>query len=314
MNIVVLDGHTTNPGDLSWDALQRLGECRIYDRTPENKIIERLADAEIVITNKVPLSSVTLEKLPKLRYIGVIATGFNCVDAVAARKRNIPVTNVPSYGTTSVAQAAIALLLELTNGVGEHSRSVREGRWCSSPDFCYWLTPQVELHDLTLGILGYGSIGRAVGKIAGAMGMKVIVHTRSAPADGARNVELRHLIGESDAISLHCPLTPETKELINVTTLSQMKKSAFLINTSRGGLIHEQSLADALNKEQIAGAGLDVLSVEPPVQTNPLLKAKNCIITPHIAWASHAARKRLLGVAVENVRAFIEGHPRNVVN
>lgn len=314
MNIVVLDGYTTNPGDLSWSALEQLGSARIYERTSEDKILERLADAEIAITNKVPLSAATQEKLPRLRYIGVIATGFNVVDAVAARKRGIPVTNVPSYGTHSVAQAAIALLLELTNGVGAHSRSVHEGGWSKSPDFCYTLTPQVELFDLTLGIIGYGSIGRAVSKIGTALGMNVIVHTRTNPSDGTRNVELRHLISESDAISLHCPLMPETKELINASSLSQMKKSAFLINTSRGALINEAALAEALNAGQIAGAGLDVLSLEPPTAANPLLKARNCIITPHIAWAAHAARKRLLGIAVDNIRAFIEGRPRNVVN
>jgi glycerate dehydrogenase len=213
-----------------------------------------------------------------------------------------------------VAQAAFALLLELTNGVGEHSRSVHDGGWSKSPDFCYTLTPQVELFDLTLGIIGYGSIGRAVSKIGTALGMNVIVHTRTNPPDGTRNVELRHLISESDAISLHCPLTPETKELINASSLSQMKKSAFLVNTSRGALINEAALAEALNAGQIAGAGLDVLSLEPPTAANPLLKARNCIITPHIAWAAHAARKRLLGIAVDNIRAFIEGRPRNVVN
>lgn len=314
MNIVILDGYAVNPGDQSWEALRRLGTCHIYDRTPQDQIVERLADAEIALINKVPLAGDSIEKLPCLRYVGVMATGINCVDTLAARKRGIVVTNVPSYGTHSVAQAAFALLLELTNGAGEHARTVRDGRWCTANDFCYWVTPQVELFGLTLGIVGYGSIGKAVAKIGAALGMNVIVHSRSNPSDGMRNVEHRHLIGECDVISLHCPLTPETKELINATTLSQMKKSAFLINTSRGGLIDEPALANALNSGQIAGAGLDVLSVEPPVSTNPLLNARNCVVTPHIAWASHAARKRLLSIVADNVKAFIEGRSHNVVN
>ena len=314
MKIVILDGYTMNPGDLSWDPLQRLGSCHIYDRTTEDKIIERLADAEIALINKVPVAAGLLEKLPRLRYIGLTATGYNCVDVQTARKHGITVTNVPSYGTHSVAQASFALLLELANGAGEHSRSVRDGRWCAAKDFCYWLTPQVELHGLTLGIVGYGAIGRAVAKIGVAFDMNVIVHTRSNPDDGARNVELSLLLRESDVISLHCALTPETRELINATALSQMKNSAFLINTGRGGLVNEVLLADALNRGQIAGAGLDVLSVEPPIPGNPLLKARNCIITPHIGWASLAARKRLMNTVVKNIQAFLEGHPDNVVN
>lgn len=314
MQIVVLDSFTVNPGDLSWDALKALGECRLYDRTPKQSIVERLRDTEIALTNKALIDSAALAQLPRLRYIGVIATGYNCVDIPAAKKQNVIVTNVPTYGTYSVAQATVALLLELTNAVGVHAQTVREGQWSKSPDFCYWVSPQLELAGLTLGLVGYGRIAQAVAKIAQALGMNVIVHTRSAPADASvRSVGLDPLFSESDVVSLHCPLTPETKSLVNAPRLARMKHSALLLNTSRGALIDEAALADALNRGVIAGAGLDVLSVEPADPANPLLKAKNCIVTPHIAWATRAARKRLLDASIENVKAFLAGAPMNVI-
>jgi glycerate dehydrogenase len=311
---VVVDGHTLNPGDLNWDALKDLGECRIYDRTAPHELLERISQAQIVLTNKVPLDRAIIEKSPELKYIGVLATGFNIVDVQAAKERGIPVCNVPGYGTASVAQAVFALLLELTNAAGGHSVSVKEGQWTRSSDFCYTLSPQIELAGLTLGIVGYGRIGQAVAAIARGFGMKVIAFNRSAVKDGAQQVSLDELFQHSDVISLHCPLTPETKELVNAGRIEKMKRSAFLINTSRGPLIDEKALSEALNSGRIRGAGLDVLSMEPPPADYPLLKAKNCIITPHIAWATTAARQRLMDVAVQNVRSFLSGQPRNVVN
>ncbi|HKQ37551.1 MAG TPA: D-2-hydroxyacid dehydrogenase [Verrucomicrobiae bacterium] len=309
MNIVVLDGHTLNPGDLSWDALKELGPCEIYKRSTAEEIASRSANAAIVLTNKVVLNKAYMAALPGLKYIGVTATGYNIVDVSAARERNVLVTNVPTYGTRSVAQMTLALLLELTQHVGHHAQTVRDGRWTRSPDFCYWDYPLVELDGLTMGIIGFGRIGQAVGELAQAFGMKVRTHARKHSAD-----DLEKLFRESDVISLHCPLTPETKHLVNAERLSWMKPSAFLLNTSRGALIDEMALADALNREQIAGAGLDVLSVEPPNADNPLFKAKNCFITPHIAWATRAARLRLIDAAVDNVRAFMAGKPKNVVS
>jgi glycerate dehydrogenase len=315
--IVVLDSYTLNPGDLSWETLYALGDCTLFDRTPADQVVARSSNAEIVLTNKTPLTREQIRSLPKLRYIGVLATGFNIVDITAARERNIPVTNVPTYGTRSVAQMTFALLLELTQHVGHHARTVREGRWRRSPDFCYWDYPLIELDGLTLGIIGYGRIGRAVGELGTAFGMKVI----AAVSDRAKGsnldvtmVELDELFAQSDVISLHCPLTPQTKNLINAARLQRMKPSAFLLNTSRGPLVDEPALAAALNTDRIAGAGLDVLSLEPPVDENPLLQAKNCIITPHIAWATRSARARLLQTAVDNVKAFLEGRTQNVVN
>lgn len=317
MKMVILDGYTLNPGDLDWQAFKSLGECEIYDRTPVAQVIERARDAEIVVTNKTVLSRAVIAALPSLRYVGVLATGYNVVDIEAARERGIPVCNVPEYGTPNVAQAAFALLLELTNRTGHHAQTVREGRWTAATDFCYWDFPLVELHGLTLGIVGYGRIGQAVGRIGRAFGMKVLALDSNAARNGgaeAQFVDLDTLFCESDVVSLHCPLTPETKDLINVARLAQMKRTAFLINTARGGLVNEAALADALNHGRLTGAGLDVLSIEPPPADNPLLRAKNCIITPHIAWATRDDRARLMQVAADNLRAWLQGRPQNVVN
>ena len=315
MNIVVLDGYTINPGDLSWEALEALGACTIYDRTRRDETLERAREADILFTNKTALDREIIEQLPRLKYVGVLATGTNVVDGAAARERGIPVTNVPAYGTATVAQAVFALLLELTNRVGHHDSTVREGRWSRSPDFCYFDYPQIELAGLTFGILGYGAIGRATARIARGFGMNVIVCTRTpVPEEDVRHVTLDELFRQSDVVSLHCPLTPETRDLVNAERLALMKPTAFLINTSRGALIREADLAWALNEERIAGAGLDVLAVEPPLPANPLPGAKNCIITPHIAWAGRRARERCLAIAVDNLRAHLAGQEQNVVN
>ncbi|MCX7823964.1 MAG: D-2-hydroxyacid dehydrogenase [Verrucomicrobiae bacterium] len=317
MRIVVLDGHTLNPGDLSWDELRALGECVVHDRTAPGDVVARAQDAEIVFTNKTVLDRAAIRALPKLRYIGVLATGYNVVDVRAARERNIPVTNIPTYGTRSVAQHVFALLLELTQRVGHHAGTVRDGRWSACQDFCYWDYPLIELEGLTMGIVGFGRIGQAVAKLADAFGMRVLAHDvqppREVPSD-ARLVELDALFAQSDVVSLHCPLTADNEGFINARRLALMKKSAFLINTSRGPLVKEADLAAALNAGQIAGAGLDVLAVEPPRPDNPLLTAKNCYITPHIAWATRAARARLMRIAVENLRRFLDGRPVHVVN
>jgi glycerate dehydrogenase len=307
--IVVLDGYTTNPGDLSWAALEQLGTVSVHARSSAAEIVPRARDAEIVLVNKVPLAADTIAQLPQLRLIGVLATGHNIVDSVAARARNILVTNIPAYGTQSVAQHVFALLLELTQRTGHHAQTVRDGRWVTSPDWSYWDGTLVELAGLTLGIVGAGRIGHATGKIGEAFGMNVRYATRT----GGR-AELEAVLRASDVVSLHCPLTPDTKQLINATTLGWMKPSAYLINTGRGALIDEAALAEALRAGRLAGAGLDVLSTEPPSRDNPLPAARNCIVTPHLAWATFAARRRLLQIAVENVRAFLAGQPRNVVN
>ena len=315
MNIVVLDGHTLNPGDLSWDALRALGTCSIHDRTAPDQIAPRARDAEILITNKTVLSRDTILQLPKLRFIGVLATGFNVVDTAAARERGVSVCNVPGYGTKSVAQLVMALLLELVHRTGHHAETVRAGRWSQSPDFCYWDYPLIELDGLTLGIVGYGRIGEAVAQVARAFGMKIIAQSRTPKKnEGVTFVELDTLFREADIISLHCPLTPENKGLVNAARLALMKPTAFLINTARGPLINEPELAAALNSGRIAGAALDVLSVEPPPADHPLFTARNCILTPHIAWATRAARARLMETAVANLKAFLAGHPQNVVN
>jgi glycerate dehydrogenase len=316
-NIVVLDGYTLNPGDLSWERLGTLGHLTVHDRTPPELTVTRAKDAAIVLTNKVILNGHAIAQLPDLRYIGVLATGHNVVDLAAAKQRNIPVTNVPAYGTRSVAQAVFALLLELTNSTGHYSTTVRQGRWSRSPDFCFCDSSLVELDGRTLGIIGLGRIGRAVAEIARAFGMKVVSHNPGAarnPVEGVTQVDLDTLFRISDVISLHCPLTDTNKGLINEAHLALMKPSAFLINTARGALINERDLANALNTNRIAGAGLDVLSVEPPHPDNPMLTAKNCIITPHIAWATHAARRRLMDVVVENVNSFLAGRTQNRVN
>ena len=328
MNIVVLDGYTLNPGDLTWKDLESLGKCAVYDRTPPKEVVPRAKDAEIVLTNKTVLSSDAIKQLPKLKYIGVLATGYNIVDIEAARNLCIPVTNVPAYGTRSVAQMVFAHLLNLAQHVGHHAETVRSGRWTcasqssiSNPDFCYWDTPLIELAGLTMGIIGFGRIGQATAKLALAFGMKVIAYDivtpliiPGGPPEGYQFVELDEIFRVSDVISLHCPLTPQTKNIINKERLELMKKTAYLVNTSRGPLVDERALAEALNNEGIAGAGLDVLSLEPPEKNNPLLKAKNCFITPHIAWATRAARERLLQVVVDNVASFLAGKPQNVIN
>ncbi|HUL50980.1 MAG TPA: D-2-hydroxyacid dehydrogenase [Candidatus Nitrosotalea sp.] len=316
MKIVVLDGFTLNPGDLSWDDLKALGDCDIFDRTPTAGVVDRAAGAEIVLTNKTIVSREHIEHLPELKYIGVLATGFNIVDVAAARARNIPVTNVPTYGTQSVAQHTIALLLELTQHAGHHAEAVRAGRWTRSPDFSFQEFPLIELAGLTMGIVGLGRIGKAVADLALAFGMNVLA-TGSKPRpdqSGIRFVDVETVFRESDVVSLHCPLTPETRNLVNAQRLQRMKPTAFLLNTSRGPLIDEAALAAALNAGRIAGAGLDVLSVEPPPAGNPLFEARNCLITPHIAWATRAARARLMQTAVANVRAFLKGDSVNVVN
>ncbi len=316
MNIVVLDGFTLNPGDLSWDALRALGHCEIHERTPPAELLRRAADAEIILTNKAVLIRADFERLPKLKYVGVLATGINVVDLAAARERGIPVTNIPTYGTKSVAQAAFALLLELAHHAGHHAETVREGQWTNNLDWCYWDFPLVELDGLTMGIVGFGRIGRAVAELARAFGMNVLAHDALAKPEATfvRFVDIETLFRESDVVSLHCPLTPQTKNLVNAQRLATMKPTAFLLNTSRGPLVDEAALAEALNEGEIAGAGLDVLSVEPPPADHPLLRAKNCIIIPHNAWATRAARTRLMRIAVENVRAFLAGQPQNVVN
>jgi glycerate dehydrogenase len=317
MNIVVLDGYTLNPGDLTWKDLEALGPCKVYDRSAPEEVVPRAKDAEIILTNKTLLSSDTIKQLPKLKYIGVLATGYNIVDIDAARNIDIPVTNVPTYSTQSVAQIVFAHLLNLAHHAAHHAQTVRSGRWTSSPDFCYWDTPLIELAGLTMGIIGFGKIGQATAKLALAFGMNVIFYDIAKPSstpEGCQPAGMDYIFRTSDIISLHCPLTSDTKKIINTERLEMMKKTAFLINTSRGPLVDEQAVADALNNEKIAGAGLDVLSEEPPDESNPLLTARNCCITPHIAWATLAARKRLLQVAINNVASFLAGKPQNVVN
>jgi glycerate dehydrogenase len=316
MRIVVLDGFTLNPGDLDWAELQSLGECAIYDRTSPSELAGRAAEAEILLTNKTQLSGGDIQGLPRLKYIGVLATGTNVVDLAAARARGIPVTNVPTYGTRSVAQMTFALLLELAHHTGHHAQTVREGRWTRSVEWCYWDFPLVELEGLTMGIVGFGRIGGAVAELAAAFGLKVLAcdPTAGAAPPFVRLVELDTLFRESDIVSLHCPLTPQTAGLVNASRLALMKPASFLLNTSRGPLVDEVALAEALNSGRIAGAAMDVLAVEPPPAGNPLLTARNCIITPHLAWATRAARSRLMKIAVENVRAFLRGKPQNVVN
>ena len=317
MKIVVVDGFTLNPGDLSWESIEKLGECAIYDRSTPEEVIDRVGDAEVIITNKVVFSADTIGRLAGLQYIGVTATGYNIVDVGAARERGVTVTNVPTYGTDSVAQMVFAHLLNLTQNVAHHAQTVSDGRWCSSEDFCYWDTPLIELAGKTMGIVGFGRIGRATAKLAIAFGMKVLAYDVTSPGqtpDGCEMVTLEDIFRHADVISLHCPLTPQTENIVNERNLSLMKKTAFLINTSRGQLIDERALAEALNNGKIAGAGLDVLAVEPPEEQNPLLTARNSYVTPHIAWATRAARERLLSVAVENLAAFIADKPQNVVN
>ena len=314
--IVVLDGYTLAAEDLGWEGLQTLGSCDIYDRTAPTEIVQRAMAANAVLINKVALTADLIDQLPQLKYIGVTATGTNIVDLDAARARGIVVTNVPGYGTRSVAQLVFAHLLNLAQRVGDHALAVRKGRWTTSPDFCFWDTPQIELAGLTMGIVGFGAIGREVAKIADAFGMKVLATSRSPVQRPSyvSMVDIDILFRIADVVTLHCPLTPETKELVNRKRLANMKRSAFLINTGRGSLIDEQALADALVAKQLAGAGLDVLSIEPPPADHPLISPPNCFITPHFGWATHSARKRLMQVVVENLAAFQAGMPTNVVH
>lgn len=323
MEIVVLDGYTLNPGDLSWKGFEDLGNLTVYDRTSYDVndidlIVQRSKNADAIIINKTPISRKALDKLPNLKYIGLLATGYNVVDIDAAKEKGITVTNVPTYGTDSVAQMTFALLLELTNNVGIHNAAVKAGKWSKSPDWCFWESPLIQLSGKTLGIIGYGRIGQSVGKIAQAFGMKVIAMANNPRKElenkDMKYVELDELLGNSDFISLHCPLTDETKGIINKKSIHKMKSNVMIINTSRGGLIVEDDLADALNRERIAGAALDVVSVEPIKPDNPLLKAKNCILTPHISWAPIESRERLMNIAVNNLVEYLKGQAVNVVN
>ena len=316
MNITVLDGYTLNPGDLSWEPLQKLGSLTVYDRTSPEEAWGRSRNADALFTNKVVIDRKLIGSLPQLRFIGVLATGFNVVDTVAAKEAGVVVCNIPAYSTASVAQMVFAHILNFTQRTGMHTRLVSEGEWSRSRDFCFWHTPQTELAGKTLGIIGFGRIGQAVARIGDAFGMKILFHNRSLksgfPQD-YKQVPLTELLGNSDFISINCPLTPENQNFINASTLNLMKPAAFLVNTGRGPLIHEADLAEALNQDRIAGAGLDVMALEPPKPDNPLLTAKNCFITPHIAWATFEARSRLMQMAAGNLSAFMEGKPVNQV-
>ena len=320
MKIVVLDGYTVNPGDLSWEGLAALGELTVYDRTPPNdeeEIIRRIGDAELVFTNKTSVTRRVMEACPRMRFLGVLSTGYNTVDVDCARERGIPICNVPGYGTASVSQFSIALLLELCHHIGHHDQTVHQGRWEKSEDFCYWDYPLIELDGKTLGIIGFGRIGRQEGRVARALGMEVIAFDPH-PCDEGRSiaeyVALEELYRRADVVSLHCNLTAENAGMIDRAAIAQMKDGVLLINNARGGLINEQDLADALNSGKVAGAGLDVVSTEPIRRDNPLLRAKNCIITPHISWGARESRARILECAAENLKAFLAGAPQNVVD
>ena len=317
IHIVILDGYALNPGDLSYDCLRQFGELTVYDRTAPEELIARAIDADALLTNKVVLGEKEFAQLPRLCYIGVQATGYNVVDVEAARRHGITVTNIPAYSTASVAQMVMAHLLNITQRVGYYSEQNRAGRWATSPDFCYWDTPLIELADKQMGIIGFGRTGSAVARIAQAFGMNVAAYTSKAQEElpeGILKMSLEELFRTSDVVSLHCPLTPTTHHLVNANRLALMKPTAILINTARGPIIDEQALADALNSERIYAAGIDVLTEEPPRQGSPLLSARNCFFTPHIAWATLEARTRLLKICEENLRAFVEGHPQNVVS
>lgn len=316
MKIVVMDGYTLNPGDLSWDALSQLGETAIYDRTPENEILPRIGNAEAVLVNKVPITRETLEACPNIRYIGVLATGYNVVDTAAARERGIPVCNVPSYGTAAVAQFAIAMLLEICSRVGHHNDAVHTGRWGNGIDWCFSDYPLIELDGKTMGIIGYGRIGRRTGEIARALGMRVLAYNThfSGASEGVEMVDIDTLLKNSDVVALHCPLFPETQGMINQSTIAKMKDGAILLNNSRGQLVVDADLADALNSGKLYAAGLDVVGEEPIRLDNPLLTAKNCFITPHISWAPKESRQRLMDIAVENLRSWVAGKPVHIVN
>lgn len=315
--IVILDGYTENPGDLSWGPMEALGELTVYDRTPSDKIVERIGDADVIFTNKTPISQGTLDSCPSIKYIGVLATGYNVVDIVAAREKGILVTNVPTYGTDAVGQFAIAMLLEICHHIGHHDKAVHEGRWENSEDFCFWDYPLIELAGKTMGIIGFGRIGQATGRIAKAIGMKVIANDQFENESGkaiAEYVDFETLLKTSDVISLHCPLFAETQGIINKDSIARMKDGVIILNNSRGPLIVEQDLADALNSGKVYYAAVDVVSAEPIKGDNPLLSAKNCIITPHISWASKESRQRLMDIAVDNLKQYLNGNPVNVVN
>lgn len=317
MKIVNLDGYTTNPGDLSWEGIKQYGEYVVYDRTSPEQVIERAKDAEILIINKTVVDAEMLSQMPKLKYVGLQSTGYNVIDGKAAREREIVISNIPAYSTNAVAQLVFSFILQITNKVSIHSDSVHSGEWVNCPDFCYWKGSLTELDGKTIGIIGFGSIGKRVTRIAEAFGMKVLVYTPHPEPEKYNNVEFtdfESLLKNSDIITCHCPLTPETTLLINENALSKMKRSAIFINTSRGPVVDDAALAQALNEGRIQAAGLDVITTEPPKADNPLLTAKNCYITPHIAWAGYETRARLLRILEENLKAFLEGHPQNVVN
>ena len=318
MKIVVLDGLTLNPGDLCWDALEKLGELSVYDRTPPEQVVERIGDADAVFTNKTVVARQHLTSCPSVKFVGVLATGYNVVDIAAASERGIPVCNVPTYGTMAVAQFATALLLELCHHVGQHSDDARSGGWAKHSDFCYWLNPLVELDGKTLGVIGFGRIGQAFARIAQALGMPVLAcsgrQDKRLENESLRYATLDELYAQADVISLHCPLFDSNKGMIDAAAIARMKPGVLLINTARGQLVVEQDLADALNSGRVGGAALDVLSTEPPLADNPLLTASNCIVTPHIAWATKAARARIMATAAENLERFVAGAAQNVVN
>ncbi|KSV57587.1 D-2-hydroxyacid dehydrogenase [Acetivibrio ethanolgignens] len=318
MKIVILDGYTENPGDLSWEGFERLGELTVYDRTPADKIVERMKGAEIVYTNKTPISRETIAQCPELKFIGVLATGYNVIDTAAAKEAGVVVSNIPTYGTDAVGQYVIALLLELCHHVGEHSDCVKKGDWTNNQDWCFWNYPLVELAGKTMGIIGFGRIGQRAAKNAEALGMKILAYdeyqNKELETENCRYASLDELLANSDIISLHCPLFPSTEGIINKETIAKMKDGVKIINTSRGPLIVEQDLADALNSGKVSGAAVDVVSTEPIKMDNPLLTAKNMIITPHIAWAPKESRQRLMNIAVDNLEKFLDGAPQNVVN
>lgn len=312
MKICILDGYSLNPGDLDWSPVERLGDVTLFDRTPADKIVERAADADIVLTNKVPFSAKTLRQLPRLRFICVLATGYNIIDTETAARQGVVVANIPAYSTMSVAQMAFAHILNITNHVASYAREVADGKWTNCPDFCFWDSALTELAGKTMGIVGLGNTGMATARIAVAMGMKVVALTsKSADTlpEGITPAPLDDVLASADVVSLHCPLTPSTRHLINAASIAKMKPSAILINTGRGPLVDEQAVADALNDGRLAAFGADVLSQEPPRDDNPLLSARNCFLTPHIAWATLEARTRLMSIATENVRQFIAGEP-----
>ena len=316
MKIVVLDGYAANPGDLSWEGLEKLGECKVYDRTAPEELLERAADAEALLTNKTVITADAMQTLPQLKYIGVLATGYNVVDVDAARDRGIVVTNIPAYSTASVAQMVFAHLLNITQRVGHYAHDNRHGRWSANPDFCYWDTPLTELAGKRMGIVGLGNTGMATARIALAFGMEVVAYTSKQAEsllEGITACSLDELFGTADVVSLHCPLTPDTHHLVNAHRLAMMKPTAILINTGRGLLVNEQDLADALRQGTICAAGLDVMSQEPPMADNPLWGLENCFVTPHIAWATAEARERLMQVAVDNLQHYLAGYPVNNV-